>query len=65
MIEPITATATAFIADRVCDHASRVHIRRKLLALAPTLPPGSEVGETPGGWYIKTSPTALTAVGER
>lgn len=63
MIEPITVTATVYIADQVCERTSRVLVRRKLMRLAFTLPPGSEVGETRGGWYIKT-PTG-TSTGDR
>jgi hypothetical protein len=65
MIEPITATAAAYIADRVYDRTSRVFVQRKLMALALRLPPGSEVGETLSGWYIKTPPSPYTGDPER
>jgi hypothetical protein len=67
MIEPVTATAAVYLADRVYSQIARARVRARLLALAPTLPPGSQVGETYGrdaGWYIVTTlpdPAALTS----
>ena len=64
MVEPVTAWAAAYFADRIGGHATRAWQRRKLMRLASTLRPGSEIGErysTDSGWYIRTFSPALDA----
>jgi hypothetical protein len=57
MLEPVTATVAALVAERVYDRSSRARQRRRLLKLAMgALPPGTEIGEHYGphaGWYVK------------
>lgn len=63
MVEPVTAAAAAvYLADRVSDRVARARQRRRLMQMARTLGPGTEVGERYGrdaGWYIRTPATAM------
>jgi hypothetical protein len=65
MVDPVTATAAAvYLADRVSDRIARARQRRKLMLLASTLGPVTEVGERYGrdaGWYVRISAAAAKA----
>jgi phosphosulfolactate phosphohydrolase-like enzyme len=58
MVEPVTATvAVVCIVDRATDRVARARQRRRLMRLAETFRPGTEVGERYGrtaGWYVRT-----------
>jgi len=66
MVDPVTATAAAvYLADRVSDRVARARQRRKLMLLARTLGPVTEVGERYGrdaGWYVRTTAAARAEV---